>query len=633
MTPSVTLLQDTHSHLKREWHPTLNGKLQFEDLQAHSGTKVWWRCRKNGKHIWEAEVRRRAIMGNGCPYCAGLKVLKEDSFAALFPKLVEEWHPSRNAHLNPWQMAPKSNRRVWWRCNTRHEHDWHTQLHSRTIYGSGCKQCGHIRQPLSKFAPELAREWHLTRNKPLLPDGVSVGSKRRVWWQCRTNPKHEWEASVAVRFRAKTRCPYCAKRSVRTSLPTLDIYSPELVAEWHPIRNQGISPSTVRPNSNRKAWWVCATNPAHEWQAVIRNRAMLGNGCPYCARASKFISPGSSLADRFPEIARQWHPTLNQALKPTDVRPGSSARVWWQCEVNPEHVWDATITVRTHPRSKGRCPFCSGSRVTPETSLANCYPTIAAQWDSERNLPLTPASIKRASARNVWWICPVHSTHRWRALVKNRTLHNTGCPICDSEEKIRRLQSLLLESARSNVDYAKTFEQNIGALRSLIKRPIPKYRNLRQTFYRMLYSSAITALETYLCDAFQQNVIHDNSCIKRLLESVPELKDRKIPFSELLDSDPRERVGEYLSDIVWHNLAKIRLLYRSVLDIEFPTDSAPVYRAIAVRHDLVHRNGRTKSGLRHRFTGAQIEDVFGAIESFVAEVDKQLKRGQPRVAL
>ena len=144
----------------------------------------------------------------------------------------------------------------------------------------------------------------------------------------------------------------------------------------------------------------------------------------------------------------------------------------------------------------------------------------------------------------------------------------------------------------------------------------------------MLYASAITALETYLCDAFQQNVINDNSCMKRLLETVPELKDRKIPLSELLDSgvEPRERVSEYLSDIVWHNLAKVRLLYRHVLDVEFPIDSDPVYRAIAVRHDLVHRNGRTKSGLLHRFTESQIADVFNAIEAFVGEVDGRLNR-------
>jgi hypothetical protein len=150
----------------------------------------------------------------------------------------------------------------------------------------------------------------------------------------------------------------------------------------------------------------------------------------------------------------------------------------------------------------------------------------------------------------------------------------------------------------------------------------------------MLYASAITALETYLCDAFQQNVINDNSRIKRLLETVPELKDRKVLLSELLDSavEPRERVSEYLSDIVWHNLAKVRLLFRSVLDLEFPTESSAVYRAIAIRHDLVHRNGKTKDGLFHRFTEAQIADVFGTIESFVGEVDMRFTQSRSQEA-
>ena len=51
---------------------------------------------------------------------------------------------------------------------------------------------------------------------------------------------------------------------------------------------------------------------------------------------SKTPTPGQSFGDLFPEVAKQWHPTLNGDLKPTDVKPGSNERVWWRCDEGQE---------------------------------------------------------------------------------------------------------------------------------------------------------------------------------------------------------------------------------------------------------------------------------------------------------
>lgn len=621
------LVRDTHPKLRKEWHPTRNRGLSFDTLRTNSGTNVWWLCAKDPRHEWQADIRRRAVRGNGCPYCSGLRVLREASFAALYPKLAAEWHPTLNDEIDPWRLAPMSNRRVWWQCHTIHKHVWSTQLHSRTIYGSGCRQCFNLRNPLSAAAPTIAEEWPPALNGVLTPEAIAASSRKHVWWRCRNNPAHEWQASVDVRVRGNTRCPECAKLIPREKLPFLNVYNPGLVAQWHPTRNAGRRAADFLPNSTFKAWWICSSNPAHVWPALIRNRAMLRQGCPHCAPRTKLVSPGKSFAERFPNLALEWHPTKNGSLRPTDVLPGSSKRVWWQCRNHAEHVWHATITTRTDPRARRQCPFCSGSRVTAENSLLGCHPEIAKQWDNERNRPLTSATVKRASARNVWWICAKDSSHRWQARVKNRTLHQTGCPVCDSEERVRRLQHVLVESASANVDYFKTFTVSMEALRALAKRPLPNYRKLQQIFNRMLYASAITAMETYLSDAFIQNVIGDDVRMARLLKSAPGLKDRKFSVSELLEWKERatDYVSEYLLDIVWHNLAKIRQLYMNVLDVQFPEDATDVHRAVAVRHDLVHRNGRTKSGLVHRFKQAEIIFVFSAVERFVQAIDDQLQ--------
>jgi len=52
---------------------------------------------------------------------------------------------------------------------------------------------------------------------------------------------------------------------------------------------------------------------------------------------------GESLADLFPAVAAQWHPTKNGDLTPWDVTKGSNKKRWWQCSVADDHQWtDAT---------------------------------------------------------------------------------------------------------------------------------------------------------------------------------------------------------------------------------------------------------------------------------------------------
>jgi hypothetical protein len=99
--------------LKNEWHPTRNRGLKFDDLPIRTNLKVWWACSKNAKHEWQARFRNRMIAGYGCPYCSGRKVLREDSFGAQYPKILAEWHPTKNGTLDPFSIRPKSNKRVF----------------------------------------------------------------------------------------------------------------------------------------------------------------------------------------------------------------------------------------------------------------------------------------------------------------------------------------------------------------------------------------------------------------------------------------------------------------------------------------------------------------------------------------
>ena len=127
--------------------------------------------------------------------------------------------------------------------------------------------------------PEVARQWHPTKNGDLLPENISYGSHLKVWWQCENG--HEWQANICNRATKKIGCPYCSGRRTMPGENDLETEMPSLAKEWHPSKNGDLLPSQFRPGSNVKVWWLCPIC-GHEWQAQINSRSQ-GHGCPKCA--------------------------------------------------------------------------------------------------------------------------------------------------------------------------------------------------------------------------------------------------------------------------------------------------------------------------------------------------------------
>ena len=94
---------------------------------------------------------------------------------------------------------------------------------------------------LSKLYPELAQQWHATKNKELTPLDVTPGSNRMLWWLCSRG--HEWEAIINSSSRGHG-CPYCAGQRI-TKVNNFGVKYPELAREWHPLKNKELTPYDV----------------------------------------------------------------------------------------------------------------------------------------------------------------------------------------------------------------------------------------------------------------------------------------------------------------------------------------------------------------------------------------------------
>lgn len=126
--------------------------------------------------------------------------------------------------------------------------------------------------------PDIAQEWHPTKNGNLTPrDDISF-SKTKVWWLCKKG--HAWKATVNNRLKRNRLCPYCCGR-LACPENNLHVHYPSLAKEWHPTKNGSLTPRDVLPfGDNGDVWWLCKRG--HEWEAKINQRCW-GDGCPYCA--------------------------------------------------------------------------------------------------------------------------------------------------------------------------------------------------------------------------------------------------------------------------------------------------------------------------------------------------------------
>lgn len=89
-------------------------------------------------HEWEAIIKN-VNSGNGCPFCAGLKVFKGyNDLQTSNPTLANEWNYEKNNGLTPLDVTPNSNKKVWWKCSEGHE--WQATISNRN-HGTGCKKC------------------------------------------------------------------------------------------------------------------------------------------------------------------------------------------------------------------------------------------------------------------------------------------------------------------------------------------------------------------------------------------------------------------------------------------------------------------------------------------------------------
>jgi DNA-directed RNA polymerase subunit RPC12/RpoP len=284
-----------HPDIAAQWHPTRNGERTIFDVTPKDQKRRWWWVCSKG-HQWEARVYDRTRDGTGCPYCSGRLASPEYNLMLANPEIASQLHQIRNAGLVALDLTPVSNKKLWWVCNRGHE--WEARVSDRTR-GYGCPYCsGRFASPANNLVvanPEVAAQFHQTRNGGLTPFALTPGSGKVVWWVCELG--HEYQAAVHHRTTDGAGCPYCSGKFASPQ-HNLAVVFPPVAAEWHPTRNDNLTPYDVPPCSSKKVWWFCLSG--HEYRASVHSRTGISqSGCPRCNKPWRKV---------FPSQHRSWKP-------------------------------------------------------------------------------------------------------------------------------------------------------------------------------------------------------------------------------------------------------------------------------------------------------------------------------------
>ena len=474
-----------NAQLMTEWDWEKNNEFGYDPSKISLGSdkKTWWKC-ANG-HECQAMVSNRN-KGQGCPYCAGRYATNGiNDLQTVNPTLAGEWNYDKNKDFTPSIALPNSNKKVWWICGKGHE--WQATINSRSR-GNGCPICSigqktsfpeyaiiyylekynieakhtfkengyelDIYIPSKRVAIEYdGYYWHkdktendLEKNQKCAADGIILYRIREGLSSLNHISKdylvHRYQdnlSEVLAEILSNIVGIYVDVNLERDSIAienlrehtkkssSLLLSNPEISKQWNFDKNGKLSPEVTTAGSRKKVWWKCSNG--HEWQATIASRSS-GNGCPYCSgrRATKGKNDLKSIN---PVLAKEWNYAKNGSISPEDYSANTPKKVWWKCSNG--HEWQARIS---HRHDGSGCPYCSGRyAVKGESDLQTVNPSLAKEWNYERNNGLTPEDVLPNSNKKVWWKC--NEGHEWQATIYNRS-NGRGCPECAKQKRKKK---------------------------------------------------------------------------------------------------------------------------------------------------------------------------------------------------
>ncbi|TMI62798.1 MAG: hypothetical protein E6H07_15435 [Bacteroidetes bacterium] len=180
------------------------------------------------------------------------------------------------------------------------------------------------------------------------------------------------------------------------------------------------------------------------------------------------------------------------------------------------------------------------------------------------------------------------------------------------------------EAISANVDLLETFKSGINKLKKLNAVDL-KDKELNTILKMQIYTGLIATMETFLSDAFINRCMTDKILFKKFVQTYPEFRQRKLELRDIFEQydNLNETVKSILLKIIYHDLSRVKEMYQNTFEIDFPDLEKPI-RCVLVRHDIVHRNGKTIDGNVLKISSVDVTKAINVIAKFIMDIANKL---------
>lgn len=409
-------LYNKRPDLRDQWDPA--NEIDMREVSVGSNTRVKWICKYG--HKWEATIGNRAGRGSGCPYCINqtskLEIYILVQLRSVFKNI--SWREKVDGKevdilLKEENIGVEVDGEYWHRNKL--ESDSAKEKHLKSLYDltiirirpTELPKIGLHSVPYDRRDSEQSICIKLFQHlETILPDHVGV--KDYIFFGVANNLEDYREMI--------SRLPAPVDGS------SLSDQRQDLAEQWDYDKNKPLTPDLFSLFSDQKVFWKCSKG--HTYAATIKNRTIRGSGCPLCyqealpdAANSRALVKIGSIERNNPELIAYWDREGNNGLGPNEVPNNVNRTFFWRCK--SQHIFSRLLKTM---KSNQDCPVCSSIFLT--------NPKLSSEWDTAKNVDISPEQIQAGSGKRIWWKCK--NGHSWECSVAARTYDGKECPVCRS---------------------------------------------------------------------------------------------------------------------------------------------------------------------------------------------------------
>ena len=235
---------------------------------------------------------------------------------------------------------------------------------------------------------------------------------------------------------------------------------------------------------------------------------------------------------------------------------------------------------------------------------------------------------------------------------QTESLEEVYCPSCGKEHVVQICNTFYgatasIDSGSINVNYGmpyypedetdelywyiesethyEIFQNHLKSVRELLEIDVPPEALF--SLWVMLHGHVVSAIEGYLAGTFIHKITNSEELTRKLVETDPEFSNRTFSLKEIFEkqSNLKTTVATYLKGLIFHDLKKVKPMFKDVLGHEFG-DISWLFKDVIKRHDCVHRAGYDKEGKKIDVSKESISILLNNVENLAISVEETVNQ-------